>query len=134
MKNVILLIGAFAILAVVGLLLTSTETKAALRDNVFGNYVFSTFSTTTGQVVVGTSSTQMLATTTLKNRSYAEVFNTGQVAIYCDINGRAAAVRDIPVAASSSIKFTVDNPYQGAINCISSTSATTTAFVLETGY
>jgi hypothetical protein len=110
--------------------------SAAKRNDVSGNFVFSSFSTTTKSYNVSTTtSTTLLATTTVKNRQYAEIVNTSSQTMYCNVNGNAAAATtSLPVYASSSFKFaTVDAPYQGSVRCIASGNATGTAFVFETG-
>lgn len=110
---------------------------ASPRPDVSGNFTFTSFATSSGiYTISSTTSTPVLATTTVKNRSFAEMFNVGASTVYCNVNGLpAATTTSFAIYASSSYKFTVDAPYQGAVQCINDGATTTTGklYVLETG-
>lgn len=111
--------------------------SAATRNDVSGNFTFTSFATSSGiYLVSATTSTPVLATTTAKNRVYAEVFNVGTTTVYCNVNGLlAATTTSFAIYASSTFSFTVDAPYQGALQCINDGATTTVGrlYVLETG-
>lgn len=132
MNKAALIFGVFALFVACYSIL-----DAAPRPDVSGNFTFTSFATSSGiRTISSSTSTQVLATTTVKNRSFAELFNLGQSTVYCNVNGLpAATTTSFAIYASSSYKFTVDVPYQGAVQCINNGATTTTGtmFVLETG-
>lgn len=133
MQKAALIFGVFALFVACYSIL-----NAAPRPDVSGNFTFTSFSTaSSGRLTISSgTSTQVLATTTVKNRSFAELFNIGTTTVYCNVNGLpAATTTSFAIYASSSYKFTVDVPYQGAVQCINNGATTTTGtmFVLETG-
>lgn len=87
-------------------------------------------SSTISKVVVGTGSTQILATSTTGVRKYARFTNLSTTTVYLTFGGTAVDQMGIPLFASSTYEIFADkNPFTVAANGVASTSATISVLI-----